>query len=76
MVQDRSTTREVLSIKDGISEVVRRPVVSEVPLTIFLNGRELITLLTTGDANRELAVGFLLPHARWSCEVGPGVSRS
>jgi FdhD protein len=29
-------------------------------LTITVNGRELITLLTTGDANRELAVGFLL----------------
>lgn len=35
-------------------------VVREVPLTIFLNGRELITLVTTGDANKELALGFLL----------------
>jgi FdhD protein len=60
MTQDRSTKREVVSIQGGVSEVIQRSVVTEVPLTIFLNGEELITLLTTGDANRELAVGFLL----------------
>lgn len=35
-------------------------VVREVPLTLVLNGEELLTLVTTGDANRELALGFLL----------------
>jgi len=35
-------------------------VVREVPLTIYLNSEELITLVTTGDANKELALGFLL----------------
>ncbi len=35
-------------------------VVREVPLTLVLNGGELLTLVTTGDANRELAAGFLL----------------
>lgn len=34
--------------------------VREVPLTLYVNGEELLTLVTTGDANRELAVGFLL----------------
>jgi len=33
-------------------------VVVEVPLTLFLNGREAVTLLTTGDHAEELAVGF------------------
>lgn len=60
MTRDRTTVREVVSIKDRKSEAMKRPVVTEVPLTIYLNGEELITLLTTGDANRELAVGFLL----------------
>jgi FdhD protein len=35
-------------------------IVRETPLTLVLNGVELLTLVTTGDANRELALGFLL----------------
>ena len=53
-------TREVIQIKGADAQNEERSVVQEVPLTVFLNGKELITLLTTGDANRELAVGFLL----------------
>ncbi|MCJ7499425.1 formate dehydrogenase accessory sulfurtransferase FdhD [bacterium] len=53
-------TREVIHIKGSDSQTETRSVVQEVPLTVFLNGKELITLLTTGDANRELALGFLL----------------
>jgi FdhD protein len=41
-------------------ESVERSVIREIPLTISINGKEFITLLTTGDANRELTVGFLL----------------
>lgn len=60
MTDIKHETRDVLHIKgsDSVSEV--RSIVQEVPLTVFVNGKELITLLTTGDANRELAVGFLL----------------
>ena len=53
-------TREVIQIKGADAQNEERSIVQEVPLTVFLNGKELITLLTTGDANRELAVGFLL----------------
>jgi len=60
MTEKKSITREVVSIQGGNSETSERSVVREVPLTVFVNGKELITLLTTGDANRELAVGFLL----------------
>ena len=34
-------------------------VVREVPLTIFLNDREIVTLLCTGSHVESLAVGFL-----------------
>jgi len=60
MTDERSTNREVVSLKGSVSVSDNRPVVREVPLTISVNGKELITLLTTGDANRELAIGFLL----------------
>ncbi len=53
-------TRDVIQIKGADAQNEERSIVQEVPLTVFLNGKELITLLTTGDANRELALGFLL----------------
>jgi len=53
-------TRDVLQITGSQCSAEPRSVVREVPLTITVNGNELITLLTTGDANRELAIGFLL----------------
>ncbi|MDF1526078.1 MAG: formate dehydrogenase accessory sulfurtransferase FdhD [bacterium] len=53
-------TRDVIQIKGPDAQNEERSIVQEVPLTVFLNGKELITLLTTGDANGELAVGFLL----------------
>lgn len=37
--------------------------IREVPLTIYLNGREIVTLLTTGKDPRHLAVGFLKSDA-------------
>src|SRR4030042_3230488 len=36
-----------------------RPIVREVPLTIYLNDHELVTLLCLGDHLKSLAVGFL-----------------
>ena len=35
-------------------------VVTEKPLTVFLNGQEIVTLMTIGDEPELLAVGFLL----------------
>jgi len=35
------------------------PIIREIPLTIFLNGREIVTLLCTGTHLEALAVGFL-----------------
>ena len=35
-------------------------VVTEKPITVFLNGQEIVTLMTIGDEPELLAVGFLL----------------
>lgn len=42
----------------GLVEV-ERPVVQEVPVTIYLNDHEIVTLLCLGDHLKSLAVGFL-----------------
>jgi len=59
-MENRSEKRKVLSFRNGEAWEEERAVVRETPLTIYVNDQELITLLTIGDANRELAVGFLL----------------
>jgi len=51
------TTR--LSGLDAQGQPVSLPVVSERPLTIFLNRQEIVTAMTLGDSPEELAVGFL-----------------
>lgn len=50
---------KVLRIKEGTCEQIDDPVTCESPLTIFLNDRELVTLLCTLEHLDELAVGFL-----------------
>ncbi|MBW1980330.1 MAG: formate dehydrogenase accessory sulfurtransferase FdhD [Deltaproteobacteria bacterium] len=65
-------TQEVgaLRIRGDSSRQGKATVVREIPLTIFLNGREIVTLLCTGAHVESLAVGFLrsegLLHRRQS----------
>ena len=51
-------TRRV-SGKDEHGNTSEMPVVEERPLTIFLNGQEIVTAMTIGDYPEYLAVGFL-----------------
>jgi FdhD protein len=41
-------------------EQIKLPVVTEVPLTIYLNRQEIVTAMTLGDMPELLAVGYLL----------------
>src|SRR5438034_11597760 len=55
----------------GIDQDGRRietAVVTERPLTLFLNGREIVTMMTIGDHPDYLAVGYLLNQNM----LGPG----
>ena len=60
MPEDKRIYREVVQVTGETAETLERSVVRELPLTITINGKEFITLLTTGDANKELTIGFLL----------------
>ncbi len=45
---------------DQVGKPVATDVVTERPLTLFLNGREIVTMMTIGDHPDLLAVGYLL----------------
>ncbi len=56
---DPRLTRTVAGI-DHEGRPVETAVVMERPLTLFLNGREIVTMMTIGDHPDYLAVGYLL----------------
>ena len=56
---DPRLTRTVAGI-DHEGRAIETQVVVERPLTLFLNGREIVTMMTIGDHPECLAVGYLL----------------
>jgi len=56
---DPRLTRRVEGI-DHEGRAIETSVVTERPLTLFLNGREIVTMMTIGDHPEYLAVGYLL----------------
>jgi FdhD protein len=56
---DPRLTRTVTGI-DQEGKPVETAVIMERPLTLFLNGREIVTMMTIGDHPDYLAVGYLL----------------
>ncbi len=51
---------EAVKGTDQDGNVIEIPVVVEKPLTLFLNGQEIVTMMTIGDYPDYLAVGYLL----------------
>jgi FdhD protein len=56
---DPRLTRRVAGV-DQDGQPVEAPVVVERPLTLFLNGQEIVTTMTVGDHPECLAVGYLI----------------
>jgi len=56
---DPRLTRRLRGV-DQDGAVVETPVVVERPLTLYLNGQEIVTVMTIGDYPGYLAVGYLL----------------
>ncbi len=56
---DPRLTRRIAGI-DQDGKKIETSVVTERPLTLFLNGREIVTMMTIGDHPEYLAVGYLL----------------
>lgn len=49
----------IIKIKENSKEEVCDEVINEKPLTVFLNEKEIVTLLATPDNLEELAIGFI-----------------
>ena len=57
--QDSRLTRRVTGV-DQAGQTVETSVVVERPLTLYLNGQEIVTMMTIGDYPQYLAVGYLI----------------
>lgn len=57
--QDSRLTQRVSGV-DQVGQPVETSVVVERPLTLYLNGQEIVTMMTIGDYPQYLAVGYLL----------------
>src|SRR3984893_13631736 len=66
---DPRLTRAVAGI-DQEGRGIETAVVMERPLTLFLNGREIVTMMTIGDHPDYLAVGYLLNQNMLRAEDG------
>ena len=58
-IDDNKLTKKVSGINE-LNEPTDIDVVSEKPLTIYLNSQEIVTTMTLGDMPKELSVGYLL----------------
>ena len=58
-ISDNKLTKRVYGINE-INEAINIDVVTEKPLTIYLNSQEIVTTMTLGDMPKELSVGYLL----------------
>jgi FdhD protein len=56
---DRRLSSDVIGI-DHAGQPVTTRVIHEKPLTLYLNGQEIVTMMTIGDHPDDLAVGYLL----------------
>lgn len=61
---------QIEKINEHRREREKNFIIAEKPITIFLNGKEIITLLATPENLKELAVGFLLSEG-WLREDKP-----
>ena len=52
-------TYDVTEFTGSRFQEARVTAIQEVPLTIYLNGQEVVTLMSTGKSPKYLAVGFL-----------------
>lgn len=50
----------VVTGMDEAGRMVETRVIHEKPLTLYLNGQEIVTMMTIGDHPEELAIGYLL----------------
>ena len=56
---ENSNLVKIVEGRDEHNQPIKVPVVTEIPITIFLNKQEIVTTMSLGDWPDYLAVGFL-----------------
>lgn len=59
-VRERIEVYPTIQYKDGVVQAKEEPISEEKPLTIYLNGKELVTMLCSPQEEKYLAIGFLV----------------
>ena len=59
MMMKEALTYDVAEFAEGRFQDAQVTAIQEVPLTVYLNGQEIVTLLCMGKHPKHLAVGFL-----------------
>jgi FdhD protein len=59
MIMKEALTYDVAEFREGRFQDAQVTAIQEVPLTVYLNGQEIVTLLCMGKHPKHLAVGFL-----------------
>lgn len=66
LVRPDPDDERLFRVVDGVDQDGRRieaPIINERPLTLYLNGRRIVTAVTIGDYPEYLAVGYLMNQA-------------
>lgn len=59
-MQEKYENKAVYKYSNGQSKMTNDPVVKEFPLTLFINNKEIVTMVCSPQDLKELGVGFLL----------------
>lgn len=58
--RERIEVYSTLQYKNGVTKVIEEAISEEKPVTIYLNGKELVTMLCSPQEEKYLAIGFLV----------------
>lgn len=59
-VRERIEVYPAIRYKNGTMQAMEEPISEEKPLTIYLNGKEIVTMLCSPQEEKQLAIGFLV----------------
>ena len=62
IIKPNVNNKELFKVKKSLDEnnkVIKLPIISEKPLTLYLNSQEIVTMMTIGDYPKYLAIGYL-----------------
>ncbi|UTR05679.1 formate dehydrogenase accessory sulfurtransferase FdhD [Alkalihalobacillus sp. LMS6] len=60
MTYSVQTAREILCFRNGVEETMMDTVATEIPITVKMNGEEVVTMISSPDYIEDMVVGYLI----------------